>query len=47
VPDSAHLHLLAQTATGAAIYCAVLFALDSGRIFRMRDAVLKRGVVSA
>lgn len=47
VPHSAFLHLIAQIAAGAAIYAAVLFALDSRRIFRMRDAVLKRGTVSA
>jgi teichuronic acid exporter len=47
VPHSAFLHLIAQIAAGAAIYSAVLFALDSRRIFRMRDAVLKRGTVSA
>jgi O-antigen/teichoic acid export membrane protein len=44
---SPYLHLLAQIAAGAATYFLVLFILDSGRIFRMRDAVLHRGVASA
>jgi teichuronic acid exporter len=46
-PHSPLLNLLAEITTGAVIYAAVLFALDSRRIFRMRDAVLKRGTVSA
>jgi O-antigen/teichoic acid export membrane protein len=45
--QSAYLDLLAQIGAGAVIYGAVLLSLDSGRIFLMRDLVLRRGTATA
>ncbi|WP_163272928.1 lipopolysaccharide biosynthesis protein [Chelativorans alearense] len=45
--DTAYLRLAGEVLSGAVIYCAVLAALDSRRIFQMRDVVLKRRAVSA
>jgi len=44
---SPYLYLLAQIAGGALTYCVVLFALDSARILKMRDLVMKRRAVAA
>jgi O-antigen/teichoic acid export membrane protein len=44
---SAYLDLLAQIGAGAVTYGAALLSLDSGRIFRMRDLILKRGTATA
>lgn len=40
-------HLAEQVAGGALVYCAVLFALDSARLFQMRDLVMKRRPATA
>lgn len=46
IEDSASLRLISEVLFGAMVYCIVLGALDSRRIFRIRDVVLKRGAVS-
>jgi teichuronic acid exporter len=40
-------HLAEQVAGGAAIYCLVIFALDSARLLQVRDLVMKRRAVAA